>query len=302
MSTVAPILVIGSSNTDLAIRVPNLPLPGQTVLGESFETFGGGKGANQAVAARRAGASVRFLAAVGNDGYGHDAIDSFEAEGIDTAHIQLIDGVPSGIAMIFVSDSGENCIAVAPGANDKLSPDTLRRLEKLFADTSLVLLQLETPMDTVSTAIKLARQYSTPCILNPAPAAELADELLTDLYCITPNETEAECLTGIRIVDQASAQKAAEILLQRGVRNVVITLGDNGALLHNSDGTHHEKAARVTVVDTTAAGDTFNGVLAAMIAEGQTLKQAVRLAVAAATHSVQTAGAISSIPHRDDFM
>ncbi len=302
MSTIAPILVIGSSNTDLVIRVPNLPRPGQTVLGGSFETFGGGKGANQAVAAKRAGASVRFLAAVGDDGYGHDAIDSFEAEGIDTTYVQLIDGVPSGIAMIFVGESGENCIAVAPGANGKLSPDTLRRHETLFADTSVVLLQLEIPMDTVSTAIKLARQHGTPCILNPAPAAALADELLADLYCITPNETEAELLTGIPIVDNDSARQAAEVLLQRGVRNVVITLGDSGALLHNADETHHEKAARVTVVDTTAAGDTFNGVLAAMIAEGKSLKEAARLAVAAATHSVQTAGANSSIPHRDDFM
>jgi len=299
---VSSILVIGSSNTDLVIRVPVLPLPGQTVLGENLQTFGGGKGANQAVAARRAGAKVRFVAAVGNDGYGRSAIDNFATEGIDTSLVQVIDGVPSGVAMILVSENGENSIAVAPGANGKLSPECLRRQKDLFADTSLVLLQLEMPLDTVTTAVDLAHRQGTPCILNPAPATELPDTVLEKLFCITPNETEAEILTGIQIVDRESASSAAEILLQRGVENVVITMGGRGALLHNADETYYEKAARVTVVDTTAAGDTFNGVLAAMIAEGQSLKEAVRFAVAAATRSVQTAGAIASIPHRVDFM
>lgn len=296
------ILVIGSSNTDLVIRVPVLPLPGQTVLGENLQTFSGGKGANQAVAAQRAGAKVRFVVAVGNDGYGRSAVENFSAEGIDTSLVQVIDGTPSGVAMILVSEKGENSIAVAPGANAQLSPDCLRRQKDLFADTSLVLLQLEMPLDTVATAVELAHRQGTPCILNPAPAAELPDTVLEKLFCITPNETEAEILTGIQIVDRESASSAAEILLQRGVENVVITMGGRGALLHNADETYYEKAARVTVVDTTAAGDTFNGVLAAMIAEGQSLKEAVRFAVAAATRSVQTAGAIASIPHRVDFM
>ena len=296
------ILVIGSSNTDLVIRVPVLPLPGQTVLGENLQTFSGGKGANQAVAARRAGARVRFVVAVGDDGYGRSAIDNFAAEGIDTSLVQVIDDVPSGVAMILVGENGENSIAVAPGANAQLSPDCLRRQKDLFADTSLVLLQLEIPLDTVTTAVELAHRQGRPCILNPAPAAELPDTVLNKLFCITPNETEAGILTGIQIVDRESALRAAEVLLQRGVDNVAITMGERGALLHNANETHYEKAARVTVVDTTAAGDTFNGVLAAMIAEGQSLREAVRLAVAAATRSVQTAGAIASIPHRSDFM
>lgn len=296
------ILVIGSSNTDLVIRVPVLPLPGQTVLGENLQTFSGGKGANQAVAAQRAGAKVRFVVAVGNDGYGRSAVENFSAEGIDTSLVQVIDGTPSGVAMILVSEKGENSIAVAPGANAQLSPDCLRRQKDLFADTSLVLLQLEMPLDTVATAVELAHRQGTPCILNPAPAAELPDTVLEKLFCITPNETEAEILTGIQIVDRESALSAAEKLLQRGVRNVVITMGERGALLHNVDETHYEKAARVSVVDTTAAGDTFNGVLAAMIAEGRSLREALRLAVAAATRSVQTAGAIASIPRRSDFM
>jgi ribokinase len=296
------ILVIGSSNTDLVIGLRNLPLPGQTVLGDSFRTFAGGKGANQAVAARRAGASVRFLAAVGDDSYGHAAIAGFKSEGIDASFVQVIDGVPSGVAMIFVSENGENSIAVAPGANGKLSPDSLRAQKGLFADTSLVLLQLETPLDTVRTAIELAHQRGTPCILNPAPASTLPNDMLAKLFCITPNETEAEILTGIRVIDKKTAKDAAENLLRRGTQNVVITMGENGALLHNANETCFQEAARVSVVDTTAAGDTFNGVFAAMIAEGQSLKNAVRLAVAAATLSVQAAGAIASIPHRADFV
>lgn len=295
------ILVIGSSNTDMVIRVRNLPLPGQTVLGENFETFGGGKGANQAVAARRAGANVRFFAAVGNDDFGRGAIDTFHAEGIDTALIQVLDGIPSGVAMIFVSENGENSIAVAPGANGHLSPQAIESQKDLFDDTSVLLLQLETPLETVTAAIELAFLEGTPCILNPAPAAPIPDDVLAKLFCITPNETEAELLTGVRIVDVRSALAAAEILLQRGVKNVVITLGENGALLHNADETHHEKTVPVTVIDTTAAGDTFNGVLAAAVGEGLSLRESVRLAVAAATLSVQTAGAIASIPRREDY-
>ena len=302
MRETASILVIGSSNTDLVIRVATLPRPGQTVLGDRFLSFMGGKGANQAVAARRAGAKVRFLAAVGNDQYGHDAIDALQLEGIDTSLIQRVDDVPSGIAMICVSDDGENSIAVAPGANATLTPDCLLRQESLFAEARLVLLQLETPMDTVSAAVELAHRHGTPCVLNPAPAAELPDRVLAKLFCITPNESEAERLTGVRIVGRDSARQAAEELRRRGVSHVVITMGEHGALLHSADETHYEKAARVTVVDTTAAGDTFNGVLAAMIAEDRSLKEAVRLAVAAATRSVQAAGAIASIPRRGDFM
>lgn len=285
----------------MVIRVRNLPLPGQTVLGEDFETFGGGKGANQAVAARRAGANVRFFAAVGNDGFGKNAIDTFNAEGIETSLIQVLDGVPSGVAMIYVSDLGENSIAVAPGANGHLSPEAIHRQKNLFADTSVLLLQLETPLETVTAAIELAFLEGTPCILNPAPAATIPDEVLAKLFCITPNETEAKLLTGISVIDEQSAQLAADVLLQRGVKNVVITMGENGALLRNADETYHQKAEPVTVVDTTAAGDTFNGVLAAMVGEGLSLPEAVRLAVAAATLSVQTAGAIASIPRRKDY-
>lgn len=290
------ILVIGSSNTDMVIRVPKLPQPGETVSGGDFQVFGGGKGANQSIAARRAGGKVQFIAAVGSDDLGKTAIDTFAAEGIDTTGIQIIGDSASGVAFIFVSEAGENCIGVAPGANTRLTPEALLDQQHAFDDAALLLMQLEIPIETVEAAIAMAATRDLPVILNPAPARQLSEQLLAGLYCITPNETEAEALTGISVNDEKSAMAAADLLLQRGVQNVVITMGSKGALLCNADGTHHQSAELVNVVDTTGAGDTFNGVFAAMIAKGRTLPDAVQTAVAAATISVQSAGAIDSIP------
>ena len=285
------ILVIGSSNTDMVIRVPELPLPGQTVLGDEFRIFCGGKGANKAIAARRAGGNVRFLAAVGDDEFGKAAIDNLKAAGIDTQNIQIIDDIASGVAMIFVDDHGENCISIAAGANARLSAEILIEQQYLFDDADPLLIQLETPMESIVKAINLASERDVRVVLNPAPAAVLTDDLLQQLFCITPNEIEAETLTGIAVVDAQSAATAAAELLRRGVQNVIITMGESGALLCNAEGVHHETAKRVPVADTTGAGDTFNGVLAAMLAEGRSLRAAVKLAVEAATQSVQSAGA-----------
>ncbi len=293
------VLVVGSSNTDMVLRLRELPAPGQTLMGDPLQIFAGGKGANQAVAARRAGSDVRFVAALGNDDFGRSAISTFENEGIDTHHVQTIDGISSGVALIFVSDAGENCIGVAPGANDALTPALLRTQEQAFVGADVVLLQLETPIETVVAAAELAARHGARCILNPAPAASLPAALLKQLYCITPNETEAEALTGICVTDDASAIKAASALIESGARNVLLTLGERGALLHDGTDIHREHARSVTVVDTTAAGDTFNGVLAAMLAKGRTLRVAMEVAVAAATESVQVAGAIASIPRLD---
>ncbi len=288
--------MIGSSNTDMVIRVSELPQPGETVAGDEFQIFGGGKGANQAIAAKRAGAMVQLIAAVGSDDFGKTAIESFAAEGIETTGIQIIKDTPSGVAMIYVSATGENCIAVAPGANARLTPQALLDQQHAFDDADLLLMQLETPLETVAAAVKMASANSKPVIINPAPAAPLPDSILEGLFCITPNETEAEALTGVAVTDQQSAIAAADVLLQRGVRNVVITLGSQGALLHNVKGTHYQSAESVDVVDTTAAGDTFNGVFAAMIADGKSPEEAIEPAVRAATLSVQAAGAIASIP------
>ena len=293
------ILVIGSSNTDMVIRVPELPRPGQTVSGGEFQVFGGGKGANQAIAAKRAGAAVKFIAAVGDDDLGKTAVATLAAEGIDTSSIVAVTDTPSGVAMIFVSEAGENCIAVAPGANSYLTPASLRSRQYAFDDADLLLIQLEIPVETVTAALQMAAVRELPVILNPAPAQALSKDILQDLYCITPNETEIEVLTGIAVNDSKSATAAAEVLLLKGVQNVIVTLGSKGALLCNAAGSHYQSAESVDVVDTTAAGDTFNGVLAAMVIKGHTLQTAVETAVKAATLSVQTAGAIASIPRLD---
>ena len=294
-----PILVIGSSNTDMVIKVPKLPRPGQTIAGEDFQIFGGGKGANQAIAAKRAGAAVRFIAAIGDDDFGKSALQTFAAEGIDTSSIQILADTPSGVAMIFVDAGGENCIGVASGANARLTPELLQSQQYAFDDVAVLLMQLETPLETVAAAMQMAAARELPVILNPAPAQALSKDLLQGLYCITPNETEAELLSGIAVNDEASAIEAAEALRQQGVQNVIVTLGAKGALLCNAAGTLFQPAEAVKVVDTTAAGDTFNGVLAAMIANGRSLQSAVETAVRAATMSVQRAGAIASIPHLD---
>ena len=295
----SPILVIGSSNTDMVINVPELPRPGQTIAGQDFQIFGGGKGANQAIAAKRAGAAVRFIAAIGDDDFGKSALQTFAAEGIDTSSIQILADTPSGVAMIFVDAAGENCIGVASGANARLTPEILQSQQYAFDDIAVLLMQLETPLETVAAAMQMAAARELPVILNPAPAQALSKDLLQGLYCITPNETEAELLSGIAVSDEASAIEAAEAMRQQGVQNVIVTLGAKGALLCNAAGTYFQPAETVEVVDTTAAGDTFNGVLAAMIAKGQPLQSAVKTAVHAATMSVQSAGAIASIPHLD---
>ena len=295
----SPILVIGSSNTDMVINVPELPRPGQTIAGEDFQIFGGGKGANQAIAAKRAGAAVRFIAAIGDDDFGKSALQTFAAEGLDTSSIQILADSPSGVAMIFVDAGGENCIGVASGANARLTPEILQSQQYAFDDVGVLLMQLETPLETVAAAMQMAAARELPVILNPAPAQALSKGLLQGLYCITPNETEAELLSGIAVNDEASAIEAAEALRQQGVQNVIVTLGAKGALLCNAAGTFFQPAEAVKVVDTTAAGDTFNGVLAAMIAKGESLQSAVETAVRAATMSVQSAGAIASIPHLD---
>lgn len=292
-----PVLVIGSSNTDMVITVADLPRSGETVLGNEFKIFAGGKGANQAVAARRAGADVHMIAAVGNDDFGKNAVTALIEEGIDVGNVQTVDAVASGVAMIFVSDAGENCIGVAPGANSKLSADMLRHNEAEFASAGVVLVQLETPMETIVAAAALAAAHEVKFILNPAPAAEIPEQVYAGLFCITPNQSEAELLTGITVVDKASASQAAHLLLQRGVNNVVITMGSQGALLCNADGDFFEEAGTVAVVDTTGAGDTFNGFFAAMVASGKSLQDALATAVSAASQSVQVAGAIPSIPY-----
>lgn len=298
------ILVVGSSNTDLIIKVRDIPRPGETLLGGQFQTFPGGKGANQAVAAARAGGEVVFIAAVGDDAYGAEAIRNYQEDQICTEDIKICKGVPSGVAMITVSDRGENAITVASGANSELNPSDLEEAEEAFVEADYMLVQLETPLETVQKAVELCADLNTRVILNPAPAAELPDALLAKVHIITPNETEAERLTGILVQDEASATEAAHVLHERGVGIVIITLGDKGAFLSDPVSGHQAliPGFRVQAVDSTAAGDVFNGQLAVALAEGLALKEAILQAHAAAALSVQALGAQSSIPYKKDTL
>jgi len=296
------IVVVGSSNTDLIIKVPEIPRPGETLLGGEFMTFPGGKGANQAVAAARAGGDVVFIAAVGDDAYGTEAIKGYKLDNINTEDIKICKGIPSGIAMITISERGENAITVASGANAKLSPADLDEAEEPFEEADYMLIQLETPLETVQKAVELCSELNTRVILNPAPAAELSIDILKHVSIITPNETEAESLTGIMVRDEPTAAGAADALHKRGVETVIITMGASGAYLSDPVSGIRKiiPGFKVKALDTTAAGDVFNGQLAVSLAEGETLEKAIVLAHAAAALSVQKLGAQSSIPRREE--
>ncbi|MBN7795709.1 ribokinase [Parahaliea mediterranea] len=299
----AQLVVIGSSNTDMILQVPHLPGPGETVLGGTFSTAPGGKGANQAVAAARAGADVSLVACVGRDSFGEQALAGFAAEGIDTRHCVVDDDTPSGVAHIFVAADGENAIGVASGANARLGIRHLQSARSLLRKATVLLLQLESPLDTVIEAARMGRAADTVVILNPAPACELPADLYPLLDMITPNESEVEALTGIAVRDAASAAAAAAVLHDRGVNTVLVTRAARGVYLSQRDG-HNAARGRlfdafaVDAVDTTAAGDVFNGCLAAALTRGGGLEAAIRFAQGAAALSVQTLGAQTSAPTR----
>lgn len=293
------ILVIGSSNTDMIVQAPHIPRPGETILGGTFNTAAGGKGANQAVACARAGGKVTFVARVGRDMFGEQALQGFRQDGIDVTYVKQDDTAPSGVALIMVDEQGENSIAVASGANNNLGKADLEAARAAFQTADTVLMQLETPLETVEAAARMAREQVIRVILNPAPACTLSDALLQNVSILTPNETEAEFLTGITVQDEASAQKAAEVLIGKGVKTVILTLGAAGAYLHTDTFQGMIPSYPVEPVDTTAAGDTFNGVLAIALAEGRSLEQAVTFANAAAALSVTKLGAQPSAPDRE---
>ncbi len=295
------IVVVGSSNTDMIIKLDHIPKPGETILGGEFATAAGGKGANQAVGAARAGGKVSFVARVGMDMFGDKAVAGFVREGIDTRHIYRDKASPSGVALIFVAKDGENSIAVAGGANSRLSPGDVRKACDSFAGASVLVMQLETPLNTVQAAAELARRSGVRVILNPAPARPLPDSLLRMVSIITPNETEAELLTGIKVRDEAAAARAASKLLARGAGMVILTLGARGAFVADKTERVLVPGFRVKPVDTTAAGDVFNGALAVALSEGKHIIDAVRFANAAAAISVTRFGAQPSAPCRNEI-
>jgi len=295
------IVVVGSANTDLVVRVPTLPRPGETVIGGTFASVGGGKGANQAVAAARAGGQVTFVAKLGVDAMGDAAIAAYRADGIDVAHVTRDAATPSGVALILVDEAGENSIAVAGGANDRLLPADVDRAREAIAAADVLLVQLEVPLETVRRAVGLAREAGTKVLLNPAPARPLDAALLSGVTIITPNETEAALLTGRRDIGEHSAAAAAADLVALGPAAAVITLGSRGAFLAAAGTGLHVPPFPVRPVDTVAAGDVFNGCLAVAVAEGRGLSDAVRFAAAGAAISVTRRGAQDSAPTRHEI-
>ena len=294
------ILVVGSSNTDMVIKAAHLPRPGETILGGTFFMNPGGKGANQAVAIARLGDPVTFICKTGSDIFGHQSQQLFEEEGINTSYVFSDSGNPSGVALITVDEKAENCIVVASGANANLLPSDLEKAEEAIERADLVLMQLEVPMETVCFVADIAWQKGKKVILNPAPAHPLPVDLLRHLYLITPNETEAEMITGVKITDESSAGEAARALSGMGVQHVIITLGSKGALIYSNGKAEMVPALKVEAVDTTAAGDVFNGALTVALSEGRSLKEAARFACKASAISVTRVGAQSSAPYRNE--
>jgi ribokinase len=297
------IVVIGSINTDMVVRSSLLPFPGQTLMGHSFQTTGGGKGANQAVAAARLGAEVSLIARIGDDAFGKMSIENFKKEKINIENIYTDNDAPSGVAFIVVDDKGENIIVVAPGANATLNEKDIQDAEDVIKKADVILFQLEIPMSTVAEGIKLAKKHNRMVMLNPAPAASIPKEILQSVDIITPNQTETLVLTGITVNDAITAQHACNVLHEMGILTVIVTMGEQGAYISSDN--YHGLIPGFTagvVIDTVAAGDTFCGGLAIALAEGKSLKDAVQFANAAAALSVTKVGAQASIPIRTEVI
>jgi ribokinase len=290
--------VLGSVNADHVIKVDHFPRPGETLHGQSYAVIAGGKGANQAVAAARLGANVHFIASVGDDDFGNNIRKAFAKDGINVDSVMVEEDTPTGIAMIQVAANGENSICISAEANALLTPQRIMPHISKIESADMLLLQLEVPLESIEFAAALAHQSGTTVVLNPAPARVLSDQLLALVDIITPNETEAEVLTGIAVSDNESAQLAANALHKKGINTVLITLGSKGVWLSQSGEGKQIVGYKVNAVDTTAAGDTFNGALLTALLEDKSLDDAIIFAHAAAALTVMSAGAQSSIPYR----
>ncbi|MFA6456255.1 MAG: ribokinase [Bacteroidota bacterium] len=292
------VVVIGSYNTDLTIKTSRIPRPGETVIGGIFSEGGGGKGANQAVAAVRAGANVSFIARVGNDVLGNEGIQRLTEEMIDTRHIFHDTEAATGVAFIVVDERGENSIVVASGANARLTPGDIETAADEISSASVLLVQLESPLDTVRAAIRKAHQHGAAVILNPAPAHPLDPALLKEIDIITPNKVEAEMITGIKVTDDDSLRAIVGKFFDFGIKNVLITLGSKGVFAGLPGFMEHLPAFKARSVDSTGAGDVFSGSLAAFLSEEMTVEKAARMANAAASISVTRMGAQNAAPRR----
>lgn len=305
MKTAGKLVVLGSINADHILNLESFPTPGETVTGNHYQVAFGGKGANQAVAAGRSGADIAFIACTGDDDIGERIRKQLETDRIDVAPVSAVAGESTGVALIFVNGEGENVIGIHAGANAALSTTLVEAQRERIAQASALLMQLESPLDSVLLAAQIAHQNHTTVVLNPAPARELSDELLALVDIITPNETEAEKLTGVRVENDDDAAKAAQVLHDKGIDTVIITLGSRGVWASVKGEGRRVAGFRVPAIDTIAAGDTFNGALMTALLEETPLADALRFAHAAAAIAVTRKGAQPSVPWReeiDDFL
>ncbi len=298
--TQTKIAVVGSSNMDLVVKSERIPVVGETILGGQFIMVPGGKGANQAVAAAKLGADVFFIAKLGKDIFAEHSLSNFKKEGVNTKYVMQTNEAPSGVALIMVDDAGNNIIVVAPGANSRLLAADVKNAEPDIASCGAVVAQLEVPIETIEFAAGMANNLNVPFVLDPAPGRELARELLELVDVLTPNETEAQILTGIEVTDEKSARAASENLLARGVKAVILTMGSKGFLLKDTNQDTFVSAQKIDAVDSTAAGDAFTGSLAAGLAQGKSLLDAALFANYVAALSVTKMGAQSSMPTLGD--
>lgn len=296
------IIVVGSTNMDMVVKTHHIPVPGETVLSGSFFMNPGGKGANQAVTVARLGGDISFISKVGNDVFGRQSAQLFDEEGINTFHLLSDEELPSGVALITVDDAGENSIVVASGANANLLPGDLSEALDAIASANIVMMQLEIPMETVLFVARYAAEKGVRVILDPAPANVLSPALLSHIDIITPNQTEAEMLSGIKVTNVETAKKAARIIHRNGAKNVVVTMGTLGAVICQGNKTEVVPAQKVQALDSTAAGDVFNGALAVALSEGKPLFESVGFACKVAAVSVTRMGAQSSIPYRNEMI
>ena len=293
------ILIIGSSNTDLITTMTRFPAPGETIEGTGFFTAMGGKGANQAIATLRSGGDVSFITSLGTDVNGRTTLDYYKQQGLDVSMSLITDGVPSGTAVILVNENGENCIVITPGANNKLSPEHIQGLEDDIKTAGLLVLQMEIPYETVSAVCKMAQKYDRKVMLNVAPARKLDEELLQAVEILVVNETEAETITGHKL-EENKVEEMVDLLLSMGPKVVLLTLGDKGCFLKTGSEKFVVPAFKVTPVDTTAAGDTFCGAIAAEYMQGKSWNEILKFATAAAAISVTRLGAQPSIPTKSE--
>ena len=293
------ICVIGSLNMDLVVNVDTMPKPGQTIIGSNFKEVPGGKGANQAVAMARLNGNVSMIGKVGEDGFGQTLINSLKNDKVDTTYIQTTKG-STGVALITVDKNAQNSIVVSPGANFEVKEEDIDNNIEAIKNSDIVVLQLETPLNTIKYALNKAKELNKYTILNPAPAVKLDDEIIKNVDLLTPNETELEIISGVSIETEEDIQKAAQIMIEKGVKELIVTLGSKGSLYINKEKSMFKKAYKVEAVDTTAAGDSYTGALAVALSQDKNIEDAMDFASKVGALSVLKEGAQSSLPTLED--